>query len=90
MLREAKLEPKEQEELARTYVNYVANGILTRNEVREMLGFAPIGGGNVATYNVRDEPNAVSLLGEAGEGGEPTEVVSKKVLPKNEVNISEE
>lgn len=86
--RETRLTPQQQAELSRTYVNYLENGVLTRNEVREMLGFAPIEGGNVPTYNVSDNPMPVSAIG--GEDFSGVDVISKKVLPKNEVNISED
>ena len=86
--RETRLTPQQQAELSRTYVNYLQNGVLTRNEVREMLGFSPIEGGNVPTYKLSDQPTPVSTIG--GEAVQTVDLLGKKVLPKNEVNISDE
>ncbi len=86
--RETRLTPQQQAELSRTYVNYIENGVLTRNEVRELLGFVPIEGGNTPTYNVSDQPLPVSSISDSDY--QPVDVISKKVLPKNEINISDD
>lgn len=54
--RESKLAPQEQEQLARTHSTYVDSGIYTRNEIREILGLAPIEGGDTPTVQAGGYP----------------------------------
>ena len=63
--RESRLTPKEQQELAATHQTYVRNGIMTRNEIRGVLGMLPLPGGDVATLEVAGMPTSLSSFGEA-------------------------
>jgi len=76
--RESRLSTQEQLHLSSTYRNYVTQGIMTRNEIREGLGLLPIIGGDVPTVEVAGMPQA---LAEIIQGHE----VSK--APKDEVKI---
>lgn len=67
--REAKLRPAERSNLATTHEKYIKNGILTRNEVRKELGFAPFGPeGDVPTV---EQGNRLMPLVEALKKPEP-------------------
>ena len=50
--REARLSPPEQKALAEVHQIYVRNGVMTRNEAREILGLRPLTGGDVATVDI--------------------------------------
>ena len=63
--RESRLTAREQQELASTHQTYVRNGIMTRNEVREVLGLLPLKGGDVATLEVAGMPTALHSFGDA-------------------------
>ena len=63
--REARLNADDQQKLATKHQIYVRNGVMTRNEVREELGFLPIVGGDVATMEVAGMPTPVQNLGQA-------------------------
>lgn len=63
--RESRLTPKEQQELAATHQTYVRNGIMTRNEIRGVLGMLPLPGGDVATLEVAGMPTSLASFGEA-------------------------
>ena len=63
--REARFTPKEQQELASTHQTYVRNGIMTRNEVRNVLGLLPLEGGDIATMEVAGMPTPLHSLGTA-------------------------
>lgn len=54
--RKSKMNPKEQQELSQTYATYIKQGVMTRNEVREMIGLLPIVGGDVPTIEVAGMP----------------------------------
>ena len=54
--REARLTTQEQNDLASTYRTYITQGVMTRNEVRELLGFQPLIGGDVPTIEVAGQP----------------------------------
>lgn len=60
--RESRLSPQEQLNLASTYRNYVTQGIMTRNEIRETLGLLPIIGGDVPTVEVAGMPQALESI----------------------------
>ena len=57
--RESRLSPQEQLQLSTTHRNYVTQGIMTRNEIRESLGLLPIIGGDVPTVEVAGMPQAL-------------------------------
>jgi len=61
--RESRLTPKEQQDLASTHQTYVRNGIMTRNEIRGVLGMLPLPGGDVATLEVAGMPTALDSFG---------------------------
>lgn len=61
--RESRLTPKEQQELASTHQTYVRNGIMTRNEIRGVLGMLPLPGGDVATLEVAGMPTSLDSFG---------------------------
>lgn len=65
--REARLTAKEQNELSSTHQNYVRNGIMTRNEVRDVLGLLPLPGGDTATLEVAGMPTPLHSFGAAPE-----------------------
>ncbi len=72
--RESRLTAKEQQELASTHQTYVRNGIMTRNEVRGVLGLLPLEGGDVATLEVAGMPTALHSFGEAPSQDEDFQV----------------
>lgn len=72
--RESRLTAKEQNELAATHQTYVRNGIMTRNEVRGVLGLLPLEGGDVATLEVAGMPTALHSFGEAPQSDEDFQV----------------
>ena len=65
--REARLTAKEQNELSSTHQNYVRNGIMTRNEVRDVLGLLPLPGGDTATLEVAGMPTPLHTFGSPPE-----------------------
>lgn len=60
--RESRLSPQEQNNLSTTYRNYVTQGIMTRNEIRETLGLAPVEGGDVPTVEVAGMPQPLAHI----------------------------
>ena len=83
--RESRLTAREQQELASTHQTYVRNGIMTRNEVREVLGLLPLKGGDVATLEVAGMPTALHSFGEA-----PIEDSKFEVEPFSEKELEED
>ena len=91
--RESRLTAREQQELASTHQTYVRNGIMTRNEVRGVLGLLPLKGGDVATLEVAGMPTALHSFGEAPNSEEDFQVQpfseeqDEKELEDNEEDI---
>ena len=81
--REAKLSPQQQENMARTYKMYIEQGIMTRNEVREALGFAPVLGADKLTVTAGGVPMLIDQIGLADTSDAPSanESIQPKVLP---------
>ena len=50
--REARLNSSDQKAIAEVHQIYVRNGIMTRNEAREVLGLRPLDGGDIATVDI--------------------------------------
>ncbi len=50
--REARLNSTDQKAIAEVHQIYVRNGIMTRNEAREVLGLRPLDGGDIATVDI--------------------------------------
>ena len=76
--RESRLSSQEQLHQSSTYRNYVTQGIMTRNEIREGLGLLPIIGGDVPTVEVAGMPQP---LADIIHGHEESQI------PKEEVKI---
>jgi hypothetical protein len=73
--REAKLTPKEQQEQSQTLIGYVGNGIVTRNEARQTLGYAPIMGGDVPTVTTSAGPIPLMAFLEYDDDDDEPEVI---------------
>jgi HK97 family phage portal protein len=78
--RESRLSPQEQLNLASTYRNYVTQGIMTRNEIRETLGLLPIIGGDVPTVEVAGMPQALeSIITGYQSAAPPSETIQTEI-----------
>lgn len=60
--RKSKMNPDEQQKLAQTHATYIKQGVMTRNEVREMIGLLPIVGGDVPTIEVAGMPQPLMSI----------------------------
>ena len=60
--RKSKMSPDEQNKLASTHATYIKQGVLTRNEVREIIGLLPIVGGDVPTIEVAGMPKPLASI----------------------------
>ena len=83
--REAKLNPQDQENMARTHKMYIEQGVLTRNEVREVLGYSPVSGGDKLTVTTSGMPVFIDELGLADISDvQPPTTGADSELPKSE------
>jgi hypothetical protein len=60
--RKSKMNPDEQQKLAQTHSTYIKQGVMTRNEVREIIGMLPIVGGDVPTIEVAGMPQPLMSI----------------------------
>lgn len=60
--RKSKMNPEEQHKLSQTHATYIKQGVMTRNEVREMIGLLPIVGGDVPTIEVAGMPQPLMSI----------------------------
>lgn len=89
--RESRADPDDQKKLAEMHQIYVKNGIMTRNEVREILGFLPLEGGDVPTFEVAGMPSPLSSLGKAPKEDEKeSEPAGDPVEPFKPSDIADE
>lgn len=94
--RESRLTPAEQQSLSSTYATYIKQGVMTRNEVREALGFLPLIGGDVPTIEVAGMPSPLNAIvaqfdnGDIEKGFSPEPDVSDEQLEEAEVKPVED
>ena len=94
--RESRLTPAEQQSLSSTYATYIKQGVMTRNEVREALGFLPLIGGDVPTIEVAGMPSPLNAIvaqfdnGDIEKGFAPEPDVSDEQLEEAEVKPVED
>lgn len=89
--RDSRADPEDQKRLAEMHQIYIKNGVMTRNEVREMLGFLPVDGGDVPTFEVAGMPSPLSALGDAPKNeAEAAEPAGDPVEPFKPSDINDE